>query len=232
MILKKIKVKNFRQYYGEQELEFSVDPKKNITLIYGKNGAGKTSLFMGLNWVLYGSPEVKIEGKKVNKKAIDEAKKKGQPFVESEVTLTFSHEGVDYQIKRKIIYDVKEDIEHPEEVKMEKVYPKIEEITNPLIALNPILPPNVRTYFFFDGERIDDFSKPKHDKEVKEAVYKVLGVTVVERAKLHVKSILQEYNRELIKKSSGKLRELREKYSNILEEKELLEQELKRTKED
>ena len=47
MLLKKIKLKNFRQYYGEQELEFSTSPEKNITLIYGKNGAGKTSFFYG-----------------------------------------------------------------------------------------------------------------------------------------------------------------------------------------
>ncbi|MEO2069595.1 MAG: hypothetical protein ABGX27_08840 [Desulfurobacteriaceae bacterium] len=130
------------------------------------------------------------------------------------------------------MYDVKEDIEHPEEVQMEKIFPKVDEISNSLIALNPILPPNVRSYFFFDGEKIDEFSKPDHDKEVKEAVYKVLGITLIERAISHVRDILREYNKELAKKSSGRLRELREKYNDVLQEKENLENELKEAKEE
>ena len=232
MFLKKIKLKNFRQYYGEQELEFSTHPEKNITLIYGKNGAGKTSFFTALNWVLYGSTEVKIEGKIVNKKAIEEAKEKGKKFVTGEVVLFFSHEGIDYEIKRKIIHDIDNAKESNEEVEMTQLHPKVIKIHEPLIKLNPILPPNVRTYFFFDGEKIDEFSKPKHDKEVKEAVYKVLGVTVIERAINHLKDITKEYNREISKKSSGRLKELHEKYERLLEEKEKTEEELNNLKEE
>jgi len=232
MILKKIRFKNFRQYYGEQELEFSIDPNKKITLIFGKNGAGKTSFFLGLNWVLYGGSEVKIDGKIVNKKAIEEAKNNGEKFVQAEVLLTFSHEGVVYQIKRSIFYDVDSEREFQENVEMKEIYPKPKEISNPLITINPILPPNVRTYFFFDGEKIDEFSKPSHDKEVKEAVYKVLGVTIIERAKAHVYEIQREYNRELMSQASGRLKELQEKYDKLLKLKEDKEEKLKELKEE
>ncbi|MBK3333127.1 DNA sulfur modification protein DndD [Persephonella atlantica] len=232
MILKKIKLRNFRQYYGEQEVEFSIHPEKNITLVYGKNGAGKTSFFTALNWVLYGSSEVKIDGKLVNKKAIEEAKEKGKQFVRSEVSLTFSHAGIDYQIKREILFDLETNKEHSENVEMEKLYPKVEKIHDPLITLNPILPPNVRTYFFFDGEKIEEFSKPEHDKEVKEAVYKVLGVTIIERAISHIKDIAKEYNKELTKKSTGKLKELRNQYNSLIEDRDILEEELKNLKEE
>ena len=232
MILKKIKLKNFRQYYGEQELEFSIHPEKNITLIYGKNGAGKTSLFTALNWVLYGSSEVKIDGKIVNKKAIEEAKEKGKEFVKSEVILYFSHEGIDYQIKRTAFFDVKQEKEEVGKEEMEEIYPKIKKISSPLIKLNTILPPNVRTYFFFDGEKIDEFSKPEHDKEVKKAVYDVLGVTAIERAIHHVKDIVREYNKEMSQKSTGKLKELSEKYNTFLEEEDKLEKELENLKEE
>lgn len=231
MLLKKIKIKNFRQYYGEQELEFSIYPEKNITLIYGKNGAGKTSFFTAINWVLYGSSEVKIEGKVVNKKAIEYAKENGNKFVHSEVILTFSHSGIDYQIKRKIVVDVETGEEHSENVEMERLTPKVERVHNPLITINPILPPNVRTYFFFDGEKIDEFSKPEHDKEVKEAVYKVLGVTIIERAITHVRDVTREYNGELTKKSTGKLKELRDKYNDLLN-KYNLEEEIRNLKEE
>lgn len=231
MILKKVKLKNFRQYYGEQELEFSIDPEKNITLIYGKNGAGKTSLFTALNWVLYGFEEVKIDGKIVNKKAIEEAKSKEKYFVQSEVVLTFSHLGRNYQIKREIIFDVVNNESQINE-EMEVLSPDPKKISTPLIALNPILPPNVRTYFFFDGEKIDEFSKPKHDKEVKEAVYKVLGVNTIERAISHIKDIARDYNKRLKSMSTGKLKDLREEYDSLMEKIEKLDEEIENLKEE
>ena len=39
-----LKMTNFRQFYGRQELHFSTDSKKNITLIHAENGVGKTAL--------------------------------------------------------------------------------------------------------------------------------------------------------------------------------------------
>ena len=45
MLLQKLKLVNFRQFYGDTtEIEFSTDAIKNITLIHGENGLGKTTL--------------------------------------------------------------------------------------------------------------------------------------------------------------------------------------------
>lgn len=41
MLLKSIKVKDFRQFKGEQYVSFSTDPERNVTIIQGDNGAGK-----------------------------------------------------------------------------------------------------------------------------------------------------------------------------------------------
>ena len=40
MLIKKITLRNFRQYMNT-EIIFSTDPEKNITLIKGDNGTGK-----------------------------------------------------------------------------------------------------------------------------------------------------------------------------------------------
>lgn len=32
MILQKLEMNNFRQYIGEQTVEFSIDPEKNVTV--------------------------------------------------------------------------------------------------------------------------------------------------------------------------------------------------------
>ena len=47
MILKKLIIKNFRSYYGENEFVFS----KGLTLIIGDNGDGKTTFFEALEWL-------------------------------------------------------------------------------------------------------------------------------------------------------------------------------------
>ncbi len=53
MKLERIELDNFRQYYGRQQLTFARDATRNVTVIHGVNGAGKTSLFLALNWCLY-----------------------------------------------------------------------------------------------------------------------------------------------------------------------------------
>ena len=54
MEISKVKLTNFKPFYGETELDLSVNPEQNLVLIGGKNGQGKTSLLVGLVWCLYG----------------------------------------------------------------------------------------------------------------------------------------------------------------------------------
>ena len=44
MILQKLEMNNFRQYIGEQTVEFSTDPEKNVTVLIGVNTSGKTGV--------------------------------------------------------------------------------------------------------------------------------------------------------------------------------------------
>ena len=49
----KLTINNFRQYKGLNEIEFSTDPEKNITVVYGPITTGKTTVLQAFNWVLY-----------------------------------------------------------------------------------------------------------------------------------------------------------------------------------
>jgi DNA repair exonuclease SbcCD ATPase subunit len=44
MKIERIKLRNFRQFYGDQEIELATDPIKNVTLIHAENGIGKTTI--------------------------------------------------------------------------------------------------------------------------------------------------------------------------------------------
>ena len=55
MRINSIRLHNFSSYEGDVFFDFtSTDSKKNIVLIGGKNGAGKTSLFTAIKIALYG----------------------------------------------------------------------------------------------------------------------------------------------------------------------------------
>ena len=47
MILKELRIKNFRSYYSENVFEF----KDGLTLIIGGNGDGKTTFYDSLDWL-------------------------------------------------------------------------------------------------------------------------------------------------------------------------------------
>lgn len=54
MIFKNIELRNFRSYNGVQRLELDPIDDNKLIVIYGENMSGKTSLFLAINWCLYG----------------------------------------------------------------------------------------------------------------------------------------------------------------------------------
>lgn len=88
MIIKKIRIKNFRSYYGDSNrFEFS----DGLTVIIGDNGDGKTTLFEALQWLLNTTIE------KGNVENISEMRKsKMEPGEVDEVSvfMEFEHNGL------------------------------------------------------------------------------------------------------------------------------------------
>ena len=212
MKFERITLENFRQYFGRQRLEFAKDNKRKVTVIHGVNGAGKTSLFLAINWCLYGNEYINNVGELISKEAVSRANTSDP--IEMSVEISFLHEGERYIAKRlrrsiKMIdgsgYSAEED-----EFTMGYMHGdgQYERIKNPIVTINAILPANVRTYFLFDGEKINDFAKPESAKQVKEAIYLVFKLETLDRGRKHLEAVAGEYRRELKKTSSSELRML------------------------
>ena len=57
MLLKSIKLENFRQFRNES-IDFAQgEGGKNVTIIIGENGTGKTTFAQAFFWCLYGETE-------------------------------------------------------------------------------------------------------------------------------------------------------------------------------
>ena len=63
MKIDKVILENFRVYNGLNKIKFNDNPSKNITLISGKNGYGKTTFLTSLIWCFYGKMMVEVEEK-------------------------------------------------------------------------------------------------------------------------------------------------------------------------
>lgn len=61
MKISKIALNNFRQYYGKIVLDLGTTETKNIIVIGGKNGYGKTNFLLSIVWCLYGEKITQID---------------------------------------------------------------------------------------------------------------------------------------------------------------------------
>src|SRR5688500_18070622 len=102
MKLDKLTVNNFRQFFGRQQLSFSKSKEQNATVVHGKNGDGKTSLFTSINWCLYGAGADNI-GTLINKEAIAQTPKGGS--IQASVELSFTHNGERFLAVRTLFAD-------------------------------------------------------------------------------------------------------------------------------
>src|SRR5699024_8239879 len=103
MKLLSMKMENFRQYYGEQTIDFAAGDN-NITIIFGENGKGKTGIFRALMFVLYNATHIEQDNRTekihlVNMKLLDE--KKGA-ICKASVTIQFEHKEGRYEITRSV----------------------------------------------------------------------------------------------------------------------------------
>ena len=97
MIIKDIRIRNFRSYYGDNYLSLS----KGLTLIIGDNGDGKTTFYEALEWLFDTTGENKKESH------ISEKRKAELDFAEIDevsVSITFEHDG-EKEIKKSFTFE-------------------------------------------------------------------------------------------------------------------------------
>lgn len=220
MKLERITLDNFRQYYGRQRLEFARDPERRVTVIHGINGAGKTSLFLAVNWCLYGTRVENVKvidnvGELISKEAIYRSIPGER--VRASVELIFLHNG-DRYLARRLLQGTKRennavDVDSADEFVMMRIRSdgQAERVNNPIGTMNAILPVNVREYFLFDGEKIDNFAKPEASDQVRQAIYLVLRLEILDRARRHLERAAQDYRKDLKRISNAELKSLLDK---------------------
>ena len=189
MKINKIVLYNFNSYEGLNEFDFtSDDSNKNIILIGGKNGAGKTSLFTAIKIALYGPLSFGYVG--VNPKYIAKIKEciNSKTFqkdvvesrVQISISLTVEREVKEYEITREWDY-TKQKLEENYYVKTEGRLLDDQELSYFQNYLQGMIPPDLFEFFLFDGEEVGSiFSTSTYNSYVRNAVYTLCGLDIFE----------------------------------------------------
>ena len=218
MTINSIEMSYFFRIYQSQKIDFAVDDKKNVTVIKGDNGTGKTTMLSAFSWGFYGVVEDPlVVDKMLNKKRLYEMH--AGEIEKAGVKVSISDSGHTYLISR---YQRFKKIAENESVKVGDPDFSVIDIANPANPINDknffesIIPKDLKGFFFFDGERIDRLAKIDGRAEIRKAILDILGLTTLVKIEDAVREIQTDYNKKI--KNSAKsetLKNLRQEYEDV-----------------
>lgn len=220
MQLESIKLQNFRQFRNES-VDFAQGVNgKNVTIIIGENGTGKTTFAQAFFWCMYG--ETEFSDKTILNKVVAAEMRPGQEE-KVMVTLALRHGEVGYTLYREQAYhkDYNNNVKGDNTVfniAMKDATGNTTYVkrTQCEAEVKGILPKELSRYFFFDGERIEkmskDISSGKKSTDFAEAVKGLLGLNgfISAIAHFHPRSkngVIGSYNSSFDSKSNEKISE-------------------------
>lgn len=224
MIIKEIEFNNFCIYKGKNRICLTPEDGKNIIVVSGNNGFGKTTFLMALVWCLYGKQMEKVD--ELYKREIGEkggysryignslnyqAEKDGE--TRFSVSITFSDVFIPDTACTEITitrsYDNATGVDEELDIFIDGrsndlfVGSKEEKLKEEEIFIRDyILPIEIAKFFFFDAEKIVSFAQintPEQRHELSRAYSQVLGIQKYDDLKNELERIQDDYRKDSAK---------------------------------
>jgi DNA sulfur modification protein DndD len=232
-----LSLRNFRQF-RDAEITFSKDSEKNVTVIHGQNGSGKTTIRNAFLWVLYDT----LESIKMPERVANQGEMVAADVGDSvpvEVKLVFNHDGLRHEVRRRKVFQKQSD-DDLEGIELDETFTveylteagNVEEPTNPESYIRQIIPNDLAGLFFFDGEYISDLSGVDNQEEIQQAIRQMMGLTIMERSIKHLDWVEGQFRNELRDLGSEELQSLIEERDDAEDEKDSLKQKFRDKKEE
>lgn len=220
MQLKEISLNNFRIYKGVNTINLMPDNDKNIIIISGKNGFGKTTFLMSLVWCLYGK-----QMGMVDELYKSEIAQKGSyaKYIAGSMNRLASLEGA-FKFSVSLTFtDVKMLTGNFSEVQITRSYDTRTSSENVVVLIDGqfneiirdlttdkqdgaeifirdfILPIEIAKFFFFDAEKIvslAEINSIEQRKNLSKAYTEVLGIKKYEDLKETLESLQDDYRKK------------------------------------
>lgn len=228
MKIKSIKLHNFMRYKGDNELKFSTDDEKNVTVVLGDNTFGKTTLAQAFRWALYESLNDTSYTKKKDVVLLNNeiaAEMKGPQTRDVSVEIVVLNDEEEIKFIRKATFNRKSG--NPDDISVKQIGQtqltmqiRKNGIWGDVInnsgsnveskkykagcvqeAIDNMLPQSLSNYFFFDGERWNDLKSKTSD--IKSSVDTILGVSGLIEMMNHLKDNRTSVAKKLRDKLQG-----------------------------
>jgi len=254
MKIKSLKLNNFRAFI-KQQISFSEDKDKNITLLVGDNGKGKSTLIKSIVWCLY-QKNLFFDNKGREEQLINSLVKDNKLEVGKdtyvEVEVIFEHKSKIYTVrtfqswllnKNRVPQINKEtettmlvtDLDGKTSTRFTQTGP-----LNALSEIEKILRSDLVPYFFVDGEN-SRIEKLTEKNNLKEAITRIMGLENEEKMLQFLKpdnsnnSVYELISKRLVANNSQQIDDLKDKIEkltnnglNLKEENIQIEEELKK----
>ena len=234
MIIKSMTIENYRPYKGPVSIEFARG-KQNVTIIQGRNDAGKTSFINAFTWCLYDKEPFRDEGieGRCNQLALDKVDVKDEVDVKVEMLMEDAS-GRDIRIVRKQTFIKTSKNTNRSKNNSELLIYRNDglnevKIDNPEGYLKNHLPESLQEYFMFTGEKLTQFFNKDQDF-VKNGVYTLYQLDLLENINIQAKKWENYFNTKF-KKINPRLSELKDERSKILEDQQNDKIQLRQNKE-
>ncbi len=214
-----ISMTNYRQY-ANTKIDFACSASQNVTIIEGPNGAGKTNILNAITWCLFGDEfhVNKSKGLPILNTTASEKAKDGE-LVKVSVEIQFINKNNrKINICREIYYKKQKNLmieiplPHPPPSVIfegERDWSKPINGEDAQYWINNMIPPSIEEYFFFDGERMNDYFKQNTGGDIKKAVFKISQLELLDSLINHL-SIRRTDFLKTAKGLGSKAQEMRE----------------------
>ena len=195
MRIEYIKLKNYRQLVNAK-IDFPDIYDNDIHVVIGSNGTGKTTLLNAINWCLYGDePHIFSEEEGlplINTKTLEENN-------DSEVSVEIK---VNIDNNESYIYSRKTDYNDVTNKQYFEIYQQTDGHSR-IIAqkendtyVNKFVNEKIKEFYFFDGEKLDDYFKKDNMGKIRNNVLKVSNIEKLIKMEDHLKNKIKEYNKK------------------------------------
>ena len=211
MRINRLKLKNYRQF-KDVEIEFDRVPEgKDLHIFVGVMGVGKSNLLNAINWCLYGDePFLSREDSQYLPQLNVGLLRETREGDEYRMTVEINAESGGKQLTfvRDQYFKIGDFSRDPNNAckPTRRVFKAIllDEDGNSKIfqdadgedKVRMFVPFGIKDFFFFDGERLDKYFREATGQNIRNAIYQISQVELLDRSRTHMQRVLEDLHKD------------------------------------
>lgn len=219
-------IDNFGPYKGENEIDFT--NKSGVSIFWGDNGRGKTTLLNAFRYALFGSVQRRY-GTLTVLREMENYESRDDGIFGFSIAVRMENDGDQYVLTRSFkpragVTIPKTDADYERKIFLKKngslLSPEQREHT-----LNVLMPEQVSRFFLFDGELLQEYEglvidEANSGERIKESIEKILGVPVLQNGTVDLEALKSDFERAAMRvaQKNDRTKRLASQLSGIEEE--------------